>query len=144
MKRRYFAGWCTTTTNAIPSGRLSRILLGDLCLAFRCRSLNLATQIPEFSLLGCRFVKTRIPRAFFFPPDIEMYKAMKEALTDTYSELPAQQHKTLRLGQACVARYSLDEKYYRAKILNSGEKGIEVRPRYGRVNAVAKVMVVGR
>lgn len=59
--------------------------------------------------------------------DIEMYKAMKEALTDTYSELPAQQHKTLRLGQACVARYSLDEKYYRAKILNSGEKGIEVR-----------------
>ncbi|KAM7308903.1 RING finger protein 17 isoform X2 [Ixodes scapularis] len=59
--------------------------------------------------------------------DIELYKAMKEALTDTYSELPAQQHKTLRLGQACVARYSLDEKYYRAKILNSGEKGIEVR-----------------
>ncbi|CAN7989534.1 unnamed protein product [Ixodes hexagonus] len=59
--------------------------------------------------------------------DIEVYKAMKEVLTETYSKLPAQQHKPLRLGQACIARYSLDEMYYRAKILNAGEKGIEVR-----------------
>ncbi|XP_075551850.1 tudor domain-containing protein qin isoform X1 [Dermacentor variabilis] len=59
--------------------------------------------------------------------EIERYKVLKEKLNKAYCDRSKPQHRTLRIGQACIARYSLDKMYYRAVILNSGEKGIEVR-----------------
>ncbi|KAK8760027.1 hypothetical protein V5799_028707 [Amblyomma americanum] len=59
--------------------------------------------------------------------DIEVYKTMKQKLKEAYCDRPKPQHRTLRVGQACIARYSCDLLFYRAVILNSGEKGIEVR-----------------
>lgn len=59
--------------------------------------------------------------------EVETYKLLKEELNKAYCSLSKPQHRTLRIGQACIARYSLDKLYYRAVILNSGEKGIEVR-----------------
>lgn len=69
--------------------------------------------------------------------DIETYKTVKEVLTDTYSKRPVQQGKLMRVGQACIARYSYDGMYYRATILRADEKGIEVRfVDYGTVEYV--------
>nr|XP_037281156.1 RING finger protein 17-like isoform X2 [Rhipicephalus microplus] len=59
--------------------------------------------------------------------DRETYKVMKEKLKEAYCDRPKPLHRTLRIGQACIARYSLDKLFYRAVILNTGEKGIEVR-----------------
>lgn len=59
--------------------------------------------------------------------ELETYKVLKEELQKTYCNRSKPQHRTLRIGQACIARYSLDKFFYRAVILNSGEKGIEVR-----------------
>ncbi|KAH8021208.1 hypothetical protein HPB51_013309 [Rhipicephalus microplus] len=57
--------------------------------------------------------------------DRETYKVMKEKLKEAYCDRPKPLHRTLRIGQACIARYSLDKLFYRAVILNTGEKGIE-------------------
>ncbi|XP_049528598.1 RING finger protein 17 isoform X2 [Dermacentor silvarum] len=59
--------------------------------------------------------------------ELERYKVMKETMNKAYCDRSKPQHRTLRIGQACIARFSLDKMYYRAVILNSGEKGIEVR-----------------
>ncbi|KAL1436508.1 hypothetical protein MTO96_049608 [Rhipicephalus appendiculatus] len=59
--------------------------------------------------------------------ELETYKVLKDELQKAYCNRSKPQHRTLRIGQACIARYSLDKLFYRAVILNSGEKGIEVR-----------------
>lgn len=59
--------------------------------------------------------------------DIDLYKSVKEALFEAYDKRPKPVHRALHLGQACIARYSADLKFYRAVILNVSEKGVEVR-----------------
>lgn len=59
--------------------------------------------------------------------DIDLYKTVKEALFEAYDKRPKPVHRALHIGQACIARYSADLKFYRAVILSVAEKGIEVR-----------------
>ncbi|XP_064488193.1 RING finger protein 17-like isoform X2 [Ornithodoros turicata] len=70
--------------------------------------------------------------------DIAKYKDMKAELNRVYSSQPPQPVRTVRRGQACIARYAADHMYYRAKVLGVGEAGIEVQfVDYGTIEYVS-------